>query len=300
MGDSSDRLKPLEKALLAVALRDDKCYPTSSFGSDLASLRHKQNLDGRVKTREWDDKLLLWLEWYERRNEVSLDGKYEIISRLLGGDLDAETLSMASMYFSPQSMIRMIRIMVQINLKMFPIIRGETGVGKTMTINFLGCLARRLANWEYKVIDFHGAVGQDDVKEMLLRWRSEAQNRKTLILLDELNTSPACSFVVNHVLNLHCSGNGTLHFVAAINGVIEVDELSRQLGRTGIRQKIPKRISTVRLLGKRNKEDAKLVEEEDRSRYAYHVLKLPSSADSMIFDIEPDNSTAEVEFFGPE
>ncbi len=68
------------------------------------------------------------------------------------------------------------------------IIMGETGVGKTAIINYLA----DVLNYEFRVLNLHEGVTEDDILEFVSSARSFASSnreRKVLLFFDEINTN---------------------------------------------------------------------------------------------------------------
>jgi hypothetical protein len=266
-------------AQLAVALRDEDLYPSARFSDIISSVRdgmdvgaYRPNMEGG---EEWDNRLKGVLKKMGRDCHPS---KEEVVAYLME-NMKAKTL-LASVQFSKTYTVRLIRIIIQLVLGMFPILKGETGIGKTMTINLIASLTEE---WLYEKIDLHGAITQEWVEERF-RQSFGTDTSPRIILLDELNTTVACSYVVNYVLNRQFDN---VLFVACINELVKVDPLSRQLSRCGIPQVIPKRIANIRACKETDKNAEILESEEDSSVYRYSVVDLPSSADPQIMNVDP-------------
>jgi hypothetical protein len=296
----NDQTKHLVSARLlnALASDDNLC---SEFNSEVYTLikNDKHNaLEG--DDREFYQLLRSWLIAAPTVPNSSLKLKSSLCETIAG---DKDAIEVASMSLSPTLLIRILQTLLKLYLRIFVILQGNTGIGKTRSITLIRSLLR-LSNsgWIDCVIDFHGGVTQADVRRQLTF--SEGERSSVLIFLDEVNTSPAGGYALTLAL-VKSFSDCRFAFVAAINQVEEMAPVAQQLIRCGIPQKLQQQVSGIRLCEERGQANSSgRLNWVDRSKFAYNALGCPTPVKSFIITVEPSSQpsggSVESKFFVPD
>jgi hypothetical protein len=209
-----------------------------------------------------------------------------------------DALAIASMAFSPLLLVQFLHTVLKIYLRIFVVLEGNTGIGKTRSITLIQTLIR-ISNtvtsdfppvpWSTHTIDFHGGLTQADVKRRLDSCiPANPDHCSSLVFLDEVNTSAAGGYALNCALDPGFATQGRV-FVAAVNKLEKMDPISLQLIRSGIPQKLPQQISGIRVCGAPMSGTGAVgvLKTTDRSEYAYNVLECPAPIKNFVISVEP-------------
>lgn len=199
-------------------------------------------------------------------------------------------------------------VIIRIILKQPLILEGNTGVGKTMSINLLKILVEIAENnddfeWAYHNIDCHCSLELDELLKII---ENELINKLSIenhiFFFDELNTSPVSNYVINEMNNYYLKQKYTpkgkisankfdfssIVFIAAINPYIKVDKFSRSLSKVGIQQIIPKTTNKLKLCNITPKDSKNIYEVTDKNKLAYNVDEISDSAKMIILKSDPE------------
>jgi|LauGreDrversion4_2_1035121.scaffolds.fasta_scaffold58837_6 MoxR-like ATPase len=117
------------------------------------------------------------------------------MSRIFGSSLEdleksmkARSIDISRISFTRDNFMKLAFIYLRLRVGQSVIIMGETGVGKTAIINYLA----DVLNYEFRVLNLHEGVTEDDILEFVSSARSFASSnreRKVLLFFDEINTN---------------------------------------------------------------------------------------------------------------
>lgn len=200
------------------------------------------------------------------------------------------------MSFSKTYFCRFVELLLKITFQYFEILEGETGCGKTSSIQLLKALLKLFPppyfgsnpeqiNFKYAGIDLHGNYTQTNFQEDIQKFSNTSS--KVIIFLDEINTSPAFQYIIDFIFNNPRVSASTYSFIGAINKYVEVPSDVRMMTRVGLKQKINRKLSKIKLLKVKDNDITKLYEDYDINKLAYKVKETPISVKSSVVCADP-------------
>ncbi|KAK8895651.1 hypothetical protein M9Y10_024121 [Tritrichomonas musculus] len=170
------------------------------------------------------------------------------------------------------------------------ILSGDTGCGKTSSLMLLFEYFNLPYNKQMyslnvevgKVLNCHGGVVIDDVINHLKE--APKSSKKHIIFFDELNTSPASSYIEHLLLNeSHTSFHCKFVFIGALNPWKEKNPISYHLTKVGLPQLIRNEEKELNLIESINDNKAS----QNMSEMMYHVHRPQQATNDIIFDFNP-------------
>ncbi|KAK8872073.1 hypothetical protein M9Y10_007831 [Tritrichomonas musculus] len=170
------------------------------------------------------------------------------------------------------------------------ILSGDTGCGKTSALMLLFeyfKLPYNKQNYSLnvevgKILNCHGGVVIEDVINHLKE--APKNSKKHIIFFDELNTSPASSYIEHLLLNesltsFHCK----FVFIGALNPWKEKNQISYHLTKVGLPQLIRNEERELNLIESINNDKTC----QNMSEMMYHVHRPQKATDDIVFDFNP-------------
>ena len=196
--------------------------------------------------------------------------------------------------FTPTIFKRFIRNIITISQNIPLLIQGSSGSGKTLSLTLIKEIISTVHSerWIYKRINCDGGTSASQFDSQLNRVKmdlekSHDQNKTCIIFTDEVNTSPALTYII-YQMHKHKKSD-KITFIGAINPYSTTKVLARHISRIGIVQNIPKTSYKVHLYKPITDVSIHSLFMEDENNLSYNVLPMPKSIQFAIVNSDPEH-----------